>query len=218
MIAMQKQILTVLVILVLGLSVLSCNKEQILIPEAQEVSLSAEELTNLHIRSDVVLQYMHYNLSTDEESGWVVDKKGMVKAYRGSGELETFEVENTVWNEDRISSLYNSADQLLAEVDLEDLWQAYQTITRVDARSLSETAVSPDVNVVSALFAFRYNPAIQGNATDESCGNQSHDDLVQQSSFDRLLIEASGRIEKHNLSEAGKNLSHWTSITDNDNP
>ena len=144
----------------------SCEKET-LAPADSTFHESTFSLSK--VKETVIFHYSQYDISTQERSGFIIDKYNKVKAYTMSVE-EAFKLPkgNSQWTRDDVNYLYSKATNTVIELDESTLEEYYHKISSVTNGDLSEITSDNSENSIQSFYAFKAKTQIDPDS-DYSC-------------------------------------------------
>jgi len=219
---MKNQLIPFLFVVTLMFTVIACNKEDVNSYKSDDIALSTDVKPDL-FHAEVVFHLSEIDLVTGQETGWVIDQKGMVRGYAVTEALSaTGVVRNDIMTTVQMNRLNGIAQKVLFEVPQEDLSAMSVLIDKVDANALSDVEKGPDATSTTAIYAYRLMPnetveewqQEEGYSTsdseEESCGGQVHSNpFAVANNYERLVINAIGASARNNTSEASQSISSW---------
>ncbi|MCB0560536.1 MAG: hypothetical protein H6573_25520 [Lewinellaceae bacterium] len=212
---MKKQY-TLLAIAALALSLLSCEKEQTtLAPSSPQVEFTAGQAVDQLSLPLVLFQYSSINLETGEETGWIIDRSGYVKAYRSTRSVGAVpSSENEIWQEAEVNALHISATETITSIGDEELLAQVRKGLSLGNKYLSEPEMDNGANWITGFYAFAQSRSTSNydiSSHNQGC-NVTPDYSNPGSSeakVNRIAIDLSGRINRHGVTATATHLYDW---------
>ena len=209
---MKKLVLMLSIAIVL--TMLSCSKDAGVASTEERVTLSAQELIDLYIRTDAVFQFSTLIRETGEEYGWVIDREGYLRSYRSETPRYLGNaVRNELWNANQIEELLAIATEPRLQVGAQDLVEVYKEALKISAESVSDISLSPGAAAESRLSVFRLTTPDQ--VMSGGCGSMREDlegaDARHTTYFEKVMIESTGYQLARNNSPSATVVARWVS-------
>lgn len=201
------------------LFLVSCQKDELVYDQTpSSVHLTSQQKLDNLSPPMVLFQYSLLNLETRQETGWIIDRSGLVKTYQTTWPADKeLEANNENWHETDLANLYALASETVGSVGVDELLpRVYQGFS-LSKKFLSTTQTNDQEKWLAGYYSFspqdesagNYHPSHYGGC---SVGTMNYNTVTGNSSetiIKRQIVHLSGYLNRYETSNYAIDLHQW---------